>query len=126
MSRFELSFLDDYSDSALLDEIRRVASQHVGVSLSTDAFDQASSRVSASTIKRRFGGWQSALEKAGVAHLYGGRTVSGKMRRQRVVHYGLVSYRLATLRLPPQKTHRGRTLMSRTRAPRRLDGIAGY
>jgi hypothetical protein len=82
MGRFETSFLDDYSDDALLDEIRRVASQDTGSCLSIRSFDGLSGRVSASTIKRRFGGWQSALEKAGLGHLYSGRTVSEKMKTQ--------------------------------------------
>lgn len=82
MPRFEVNFLDDYSDDSLLDEIRRVAGQHPGSSLSRDTFDRLSGRVSASTIKKRFGGWKEALRKAGLEQLYGGRTVSQKMRTQ--------------------------------------------
>jgi hypothetical protein len=82
MARFQINFLDDYTDDALLDEIRRVASQCGDSPLSTEAFDRLSGRVSASTVRRRFGGWSQALEKAGFEHLYGGRTVSEKMRTQ--------------------------------------------
>ncbi len=82
MSRFEISFLDEYTDQSLLDEIRRVAGLHTGSSLSTGTFDRLSGRVSASTIRKRFGGWKEALRKAGLEQLYGGRTVSEKMRTQ--------------------------------------------
>jgi Homing endonuclease associated repeat len=51
MPRFEINFLDDYTDDSLLDEIRRVAGQNPGSSLPTDTFDRLSGRVSASTIR---------------------------------------------------------------------------
>lgn len=82
MVKFEINFLDDYSDESLLDEIRRVAAHNPDTSLSSDTFEHVSQRVSASTIRRRFGSWQSALTKAGLPHLYGGRKVSEKMREQ--------------------------------------------
>jgi len=82
MSRFAINFLDDYTDESLLEEIRRIAENHPSSSLSTAAFDRLSGRVSASTIKKRCGGWREALQKAGLEHLYGGRTVSEKMRTQ--------------------------------------------
>ncbi len=92
MNRFERDFLDDYSDESLLDEMRRVASLLPGPVLSIELFDR-SARVSASTVRRRFGGWRNALAKAGLAHLYGGRTVSGKMKGQaarRMTNQGLL------------------------------------
>src|ERR1039458_8303582 len=64
MPRFEINYLDNYTDESLLDEIRRVAAQSPGTSLSSDTFEQRSQRVSVSTIRRRFGGWQNALTKA--------------------------------------------------------------
>ena len=82
MPRFEINFLDDYSDEALVDEIRRVATQHSGSSLSAETFAETSGRVSISTIRRRFGTWRIALSKAGLEHLYGGRKVSEKMKLQ--------------------------------------------
>ena len=82
MVRFEINFLDDYTDESLLVEIRRVASLHVGGSLSAKTFVELSGRVSISTVRRRFGTWRVALSKAGFAHLYGGRTVSQKMKVQ--------------------------------------------
>jgi len=82
MPRFEINFLDDYTDESLLGEIRRVAARHSGSSLSCGAFERLSQRVSVSTIRRRFGTWKNALSKAGVEHLYGGRKVSNKMKVQ--------------------------------------------
>jgi hypothetical protein len=82
MTRFEINFLDDYTNDSLLDEIRRVAAQHSGTSLSSGTFAQLSQRVSVCTIRRRFGTWRNALSKAGLEHLYGGRKVSEKMKAQ--------------------------------------------
>jgi hypothetical protein len=83
MPRFEINFLDDYTDESVLDEIRRVAAQYSGSSsLSSGAFERLSQRVSVTTIRRRFGSWKNALSKAGVEHLYGGRKVSDKMKVQ--------------------------------------------
>ena len=84
MARFEINFLDDYTDESLLAEIRRVAAQHSGGSLTLKMFVQLSRRVSISTIRRRFGTWQNALAKAGLDHLYSGQKVSAKMRAQPV------------------------------------------
>jgi hypothetical protein len=82
MPRFEINFLDDYTDESLLEEIRRVAARHTGAVLSAETFAELSGRVSVSTVRRRFGTWQVALSKAGLEHLYGGRTVSEKMKVQ--------------------------------------------
>ena len=82
MPRFEINFLDNYTDEALVDEIRRVATQLSGTSLSAESFAEISGRVSISTIRRRFGTWRLALSKAGLEHLYGGRKVSEKMKQQ--------------------------------------------
>jgi hypothetical protein len=43
-----------------------------------------SGRVSASTICKRFGGWKEALGAAGVGHLYNGRPVTDKVRKNRL------------------------------------------
>ena len=83
MTRFEISFLTDHTDDSLLNEIRRVASLHSGSSLSTEQFKQLSGRVSVDTIRRRLGGsWKTALMRAGLGHLYGGRAISTKMKVQ--------------------------------------------
>lgn len=82
MSHFVIGFLDDYSDEARLAEIRRVAADYRGTTLSATTFEELSGRVSASTIQRKLGGWRPALEAAGFGHLYGGRRVSSKMKAQ--------------------------------------------
>lgn len=82
MAKFEITFLDDYNDESLLSELCRIAQNYPGTSLSTEAFDRLSGRVSASTIRGRFGGWREALQKAGLGHLYGGPSISQKMRAQ--------------------------------------------
>lgn len=80
--RFEAQRLSDYSDDALLAEIRRVAAS-LGTSCLSKAHFTKVSRISASTVQRRFGSWHEALAKAGVGHLSAGQTVSAKMREQR-------------------------------------------
>lgn len=84
MHRFELDFLDEHTDEALLTEIQRVTASFAGESLSKRKFDTLSGRVSASTICKRFGGWKEALETAGVGHLYNGRPITEKVRKNRV------------------------------------------
>jgi len=84
MGRFKLDFLDEHTDEALLTEIQRVAAAFSGESLSKRSFDTLSGRVSASTICKRFGGWKEALEAAGVGHLYNGRPITDKVRKNRV------------------------------------------
>jgi hypothetical protein len=84
MGRFELDFLDEHTDEALLTEIQRVAAAFSGESLSKRLFDTLSRRVSASTVCKRFGGWKEALEAAGVGRLYNGRPITEKVRKNRV------------------------------------------
>jgi len=66
--RLELTTLTDYSDEALLAEIRRVANQleHEGKRLTHKQFNLLS-RVHSTTIGSRFGSWQTALDRAGVS-----------------------------------------------------------
>lgn len=81
MAKFEINFLTEYTNEALLKEIRRVAGLLPDDSKLTQATYQGlSPRVSASVIRRRFGGWKEALEHAGLGQLYVGKTVSTKMR----------------------------------------------
>jgi hypothetical protein len=79
--KFELDRLLDYSDSAILEEIRRVADLIGAKRLKREEFNKVS-RVSSDTIGRRFGGWKEGLEAAGLGHLYGGPAVSKKMKSQ--------------------------------------------
>ena len=54
MARFEIDFLTEYSDEALLDELRRIAALlPEGEPLTKTAFDRLSPKVAAKTIQRR-------------------------------------------------------------------------
>lgn len=70
MSRFKIGFLPEYSDEALLNELRRVASQFTGENLTQPEFLKLSHKVSPQTLQRRFGTWRNALAEAGLTHLY--------------------------------------------------------
>jgi len=67
--RFEPTRLTDYTDEALLAEIRRVAALVNQPSLSTAAFKKHA-RTGITTVRRRFGGWREALQAAGLGHMY--------------------------------------------------------
>lgn len=69
MSSFALDFLPDYGDSAILEEMRRVAAAVGGSTLTVSEFSRHS-KVGVTTVRRRFGSWPAALESAGLAHLY--------------------------------------------------------
>jgi len=66
MAKFEITWLEDTSDEALLSELRRVAALMPNQSVTTDAFD-SHSRISASAVIRRFGTWSEAKRRAGLA-----------------------------------------------------------
>jgi len=83
MGRFELNSLAEYTDEAILQEMRRVASLHGGGPLTTSVFAKLSTKVSWSTIQKRFGGWRKALEAAGLAHLYVERHMPYRDKLQR-------------------------------------------
>jgi hypothetical protein len=83
MPRFEFDFLTEYTDEAILGELRRVASLlPVGEPLTKTAYERLSPKVAGKTIQRRFRGWKVALDQAGLGHLYGGQPVSHKMKEQ--------------------------------------------
>jgi len=87
MARFEINFLDDYTDEALLDELRRIGDLvPKGEPLTKSAYERHSPKVSHSTVTKRFGGWKEALERAGLGHQYSGKAVSQKMRSQPAKH----------------------------------------
>ncbi len=83
MTRFELATLVSYDDEALVAEIRRAVGLLPAGPITRAAFDGVS-RVSSSTLVRRLGGWQEALDRAGHGDRYFGRRVSAKMRQQRI------------------------------------------
>jgi hypothetical protein len=78
---FALDRLVDYSDDAMLTELRRVAALVDGPILMIGQFE-ARSRVSYNALWRHFGGWRQALERAGLGHRYSGRPVTDKMRHK--------------------------------------------
>jgi hypothetical protein len=78
MTTFELSRLISYDDDALLGELRRVAGLIDSPYITQNAFDKLS-KASSSVIRRRFGGWQQALARAGLADRYSGTLVSRRM-----------------------------------------------
>lgn len=66
MIKFELAHLAEYSDEAILEEIRRVASVLGSENPFMRDFDKLS-KVRAATAMRRFGGWKNALKAAGLS-----------------------------------------------------------
>ena len=64
--KFELNRLPELTDEAILAEIRRVANCVHHVSLTAEEFNRHS-KVSRSTVTRRFGTWKRALAEAGLA-----------------------------------------------------------
>jgi hypothetical protein len=72
MGRYEIDFLDEYTDEALLAELRRIAALlPSGKRLTQATYEKLSGRASRVTFLRRFGGWKQALGKAGLDHLHG-------------------------------------------------------
>lgn len=83
MGRYEIDFLPEYTDEALLGELRRIAAcLPPGEPLTKTAYKRYCAKVAANTVSRRFGGWNQALQKAGLGHLYVGQPVSEKMKQQ--------------------------------------------
>lgn len=84
--KFELNpYNRNVSIDEIIDEIKRVDSILNKNPLSIKDF-QKHSTISINTVRRRFGGWQQALEKAGIGYKYQGLLISNKMRQQRGKH----------------------------------------
>jgi hypothetical protein len=66
---FEPRRLVEYSDAAVLAEVRRVASVVGDAKLTVSTFEKHS-KVGVTTLRRRFGSWLKALEAAGLGELY--------------------------------------------------------
>ena len=79
--QFKLTRLADRSDVALLDELRRVASLVADRFLSVKSFESRS-KISASTLRRRFGSWERALEEAGLSDRLKKIVITDKVRMQ--------------------------------------------
>ena len=65
MAKFEITWLEDRSDAAVLEEIRRVAALEPGRRLTVDRFDSAA-RINSTAVRDRFGSWSEATRRAGV------------------------------------------------------------
>jgi hypothetical protein len=61
--KFEIDRLIDYDDDEILTELTRVAAIAPVGAFSRRVFEQHS-RVSAKTVRRRFGSWEAALQQA--------------------------------------------------------------
>ncbi len=81
MGMFEQDFLAEYSNESLVQEIQRVAGVVTTGPLTEKEFGKFP-RVSVSTIRRRFGGWQQALAAAGLVERYSGISITSKMHQQ--------------------------------------------
>lgn len=80
--QFEMDRLIAYDDASLVAELQRVAALVPHGPLTAATYD-AHARTDASTIRRRLGGWQNALERAGIGDRYVGTKVTERMRDQR-------------------------------------------
>jgi hypothetical protein len=67
MAKFEITWLEDRSDDAVLAEIRRVAALVPERRLTRDKFDSRS-RIKSEAVRKRFGSWSEATRRAGLAH----------------------------------------------------------
>ena len=84
--KFELNSLPrNCSLDDIIAEIKRVDSILYKEKLSKEDFN-IHSKISANTVHRRFGGWQVALEKAGIGYKYSGPLISHKMKQQKGKH----------------------------------------
>ncbi len=66
MAKFEINWLEDRSDEAVLDEIRRVAALDPGCRLTVQKFD-AVARIKSTAVRGRFGSWSEATRRAGLS-----------------------------------------------------------
>jgi HNH endonuclease len=80
-SEFRVPRLADYSDDALVAELRRVAALVPDGRLTISLYEKHS-RASVSTVRKRFGGWRQALRAAGLEARYSGYPVTERMKRQ--------------------------------------------
>jgi hypothetical protein len=86
MARFEIGFLAEYTDEALLSELRRVSAVLGERALTQAAFKKTSGKVHPYTLIRRFGGWKEALAKAGLEHRFLARNYTDQECLARISH----------------------------------------
>jgi hypothetical protein len=65
MAKFEIPWLEDSSDEAVLEEIRRVAALEPDRRLTRRGFD-SHSRIKSKAVRERFGSWSEATRRAGL------------------------------------------------------------
>lgn len=68
MAKFEITWLEDNSDEAVLAEIRRVAALVPDRCLTIATFN-SHSRIKDNAVRRRFGSWRDATRRAGLIHV---------------------------------------------------------
>lgn len=68
------------TDQEVLDELKRVANTFNEEKITRAVFDR-NSEISSGTFISRFGGWQNALEKAGLKDRYSGKIITDNMRQ---------------------------------------------
>lgn len=73
--KYELNTLEEYSDEALLSELRRVAAEVRGLRL-TRALFNTMAKVHSSTLENRFGSWIGALDKAEISESIAPRPIT--------------------------------------------------
>src|SRR6266545_7382486 len=78
MTKFELRRLESYDEDALLAEIQRVAALVDTPHIPQGAFNRLA-KASSSAIRRHFGSWEKALDRAGLRHRYSGAPVSKRL-----------------------------------------------
>ena len=79
--KFVLKRLTSYDRNSIKEEIIRVSQLREWQFLKKREFDKVS-RVSSSAVLKEYGSWQTALEDAGLSHLYSGKAVTQRMREK--------------------------------------------
>jgi 5-methylcytosine-specific restriction endonuclease McrA len=83
MAKFEITWLEDRSDEAVLSEIRRVAALIPDDRLTKRAFN-SQSKIKSSAVERRFGSWSEATRRAGLPDAlpdYSDASIIGDLKR---------------------------------------------
>ena len=78
MIKFELRRLESYDEDSLLAEVRRIAALIDTPHIPQAEFNRLA-KASSSVIRKRFGTWEKALDRAGLRHRYSGAPVSKKL-----------------------------------------------
>ena len=80
---FELDRLAEYSDDAILDEMRRVANITPDDGLTTRSFNRHA-KVTSGTVRLRFGSWEKALSLAGLSDRWKGSRAARQAATERL------------------------------------------